>query len=1076
MPVVQGRGFFVSGGTLPLNSASYIERSADRILYDSLLAGRFCYVLSPRQMGKSSLSIHTIARLEAVGVRTAFLDLTSLGGKNVTVDQWYAGLAMELARELDLVDETLAYFREHAVSSPIQRFFGLIREVFLGQEEAPLVIFIDEIDTTRSLPFDADEFFAGIRECFNRRVNEPKLNRLTFCLLGVAVPSDLIRNPATTPFNIGERIILDDFTPLEFQSYANELGPLGSEIVARVHYWTGGHPYLSQGLCRSIAASGDTNGAESVDEIVARELFNFKARSSNINLADVANIALHYGDTLQDPLKFRADLLSAYSRVLAGRHVPDDESNRVAVLLKLSGIVRSDGRRLRMRNRVYEHVFDRKWIAENMPEQELRRQKQSYRRGVVWTAIASGAILAGLMGMAGFMYRSHLSVIAAKRELDYQLYVADISRLRLYFESGDTARIEAIFERQRNSPYHGFEWGYWLDRYYDSAEVYSLDYRAPGKREGGRVSQDGSEVCIIDSPSMTATIVDRHTKKVVATMATLPGDTIYAAKSGWRLVRSNGDDRTVFDVKTGRPDHHILGPRSDILSLAKAEHEDILVTTSPVRPEGFPRVIRIVDLNTDATLFTVDTHKNIDPETSISADGRYIYYVIRDEHPTEQYEPKPINRAVLFDWKANKVIDEFTFDSVQHCVALAPNGDWMLYYNDERSPFLRNTSKHISIPWKLAMAGILKSCTPLSDGHTVVTLYEHGLAAVSDIKKPNEFASRQNAFEINPGGGNGRYITSSTLVRVNYSNQPAGPTIVGTGNRVTHFAPGQLNLFQYDKARIRHVTDGDFERVSNAPDVNTNIEYTYNGRWTMVPVPNSRRVMLTGVSPEHKSYLLPYRPVIWACGIEPDHVALWDPVTAKINMYSARTGNLLWSRARVGGLNAMWISPDGSRLILNHTQLELEVYDTTTGEMLGKLSAHNVVPLNVSFCADGRHVFTCGGDGRAVLWDLATLGKVQEFQGNALDTVTSADLSPDETRVVTTSRAGTWQLWDAVTGTQLMDVQASPLPLISAVFSTNGKKIITAGDDNKVRLWTTVEKDPTVYIPVDPSRLPHVHS
>jgi hypothetical protein len=78
-----------------------------------------------------------------------------------------------------------------------------------------LVIFIDEIDVVRGLPFSTDEFFAGIRECYNRRAEDPEYERLTFCLLGVASPSDLIRDTRLTPFNIGRRIELTDFTEPE---------------------------------------------------------------------------------------------------------------------------------------------------------------------------------------------------------------------------------------------------------------------------------------------------------------------------------------------------------------------------------------------------------------------------------------------------------------------------------------------------------------------------------------------------------------------------------------------------------------------------------------------------------------------------------------------------------------------------------------------------------------------------------------------------------------------------------------------------------------------------------------------
>jgi hypothetical protein len=75
-----------------------------------------------------------------------------------------------------------------------------------------LLIFVDEIDVVRTLPFSTDEFFAGIRECYNRRPKDPEFERLTFCLLGVAIPSDLIRNTRLAPFNIGRRTELTDFT------------------------------------------------------------------------------------------------------------------------------------------------------------------------------------------------------------------------------------------------------------------------------------------------------------------------------------------------------------------------------------------------------------------------------------------------------------------------------------------------------------------------------------------------------------------------------------------------------------------------------------------------------------------------------------------------------------------------------------------------------------------------------------------------------------------------------------------------------------------------------------------------
>lgn len=84
--------FYITDGTLPAEAISYVDRQADKDLLSALLAGEYCYVLNSRQMGKSSLSVRTIARLREDGVRTAFVDLTRIGAQIVPAEQWYAGL------------------------------------------------------------------------------------------------------------------------------------------------------------------------------------------------------------------------------------------------------------------------------------------------------------------------------------------------------------------------------------------------------------------------------------------------------------------------------------------------------------------------------------------------------------------------------------------------------------------------------------------------------------------------------------------------------------------------------------------------------------------------------------------------------------------------------------------------------------------------------------------------------------------------------------------------------------------------------------------------------------------------
>lgn len=98
-----------------------MQRRADLELYSGLIEGRFCYVLTSRQIGKSSLMVRTAARLREMGVAVAVLDLTAIG-QSLTAEQWYFELVSRIGQQLDL-----------------------------------------EIDAVRSLPFSTDEFFAAIR-------------------------------------------------------------------------------------------------------------------------------------------------------------------------------------------------------------------------------------------------------------------------------------------------------------------------------------------------------------------------------------------------------------------------------------------------------------------------------------------------------------------------------------------------------------------------------------------------------------------------------------------------------------------------------------------------------------------------------------------------------------------------------------------------------------------------------------------------------------------------------------------------------------------------------------------------
>jgi WD40 repeat protein len=355
--------FFVPGGTMKPGAPSYIPRHADEELYQAVLAGEYCTVLTTRQMGKSSLMARTAARLREQSVACATVDLQGKGDKTTPPEQWYYGVAKQIADGLELPSDWSAWWKQQQLLPPAQRLTDLFADMVLKHIARPVVVFVDEVDWTIDLPF-SDEFFAAIRSCFNRRAMEPAFSRLTFVLLGSASPAQLIKSATRTPFNIGHGIELTDFTPEEAGQLAAHLGEDGDQILARILHWTDGHPYLTQMLCATIAEadpSRDRHGAVLVDSTIQATLLSPAARQQENNLKFV-------GDRLTQATGNIRRVLRTYRNVLRGKPVKDIPASHVHTSLRLSGVVKPDAeRRLQVRNRIYRQVFDERWVREKTP-------------------------------------------------------------------------------------------------------------------------------------------------------------------------------------------------------------------------------------------------------------------------------------------------------------------------------------------------------------------------------------------------------------------------------------------------------------------------------------------------------------------------------------------------------------------------------------------------------------------------------------------------------------------------------------------------------------------------------------
>ena len=353
---------YQTGGTLKGDFPGYVERAADLELLESLQNGEFCYVLSARQMGKSSLKVRAIQKLRALGWKCADVDLTRFRSQDATVEQWYFNFLFEVSRAFDLDEEFEDWWNGNFRLTPVGRFSFYWENFLCNFAVGQLAIFIDEIDSILSLSrktFSTDDFFASLRSVYNTQANNEDLHRLHFCILGVAAPNDLMKDTARTPFNIGKAIHLDNLNLVDAYPLLLGLSRFSSdpkEILSNILNWSGGQPYLTQCLCHELSHHKDILDPQVSVEQAVNDLFLSPGRlNDEANLTNVQRRLL--GIEEYKPL-----MLNCYRRILIDGCVNVDQRKPEQTYLKLSGLVKEDNNWLVVSNKIYSEVFDHKWV------------------------------------------------------------------------------------------------------------------------------------------------------------------------------------------------------------------------------------------------------------------------------------------------------------------------------------------------------------------------------------------------------------------------------------------------------------------------------------------------------------------------------------------------------------------------------------------------------------------------------------------------------------------------------------------------------------------------------------------
>lgn len=1003
-------GFFVVGGTMRPDAESYVRRNADEELYAALVNNEFCHVLTARQMGKSSLMLRTAARLRQSGISVAALDLTGIG-TNLSPEQWYGGLIVQLGSRLNLEDELLDFWQANLTLGPMQRWVSSLRKVVLPLHAGRLAIFVDEIDAVASLSFPTDEFFAGIRECYNLRHEDADINRLTFCLLGVASPSLLIRDTRTTPFNVGRRIELNDFTEEEALPLARGLvhkRAASHTLLKHVFFWTNGHPYLTQRLCHAVSENGSAS-LNDINESIERMFFSKQAQEYDENLIFVRERMLRSGvDT--------TELLNLYSRVRRRKKVADDDSQPLVSILRLSGITSAQNGTLRVRNRIYDRVFNAEWIRTNLPGAEVRRQRAAFRRGVIRTTAVATGILLVMAALAITAMRQRNIALSQTALSNRMLYLTRMKLANQEYENANITRVEQLVELTRPGPdekdLRGFEW-YLFWRY---AHKEALRITEPGQIASAKFSANDEIIAVAEvihtmvqhRREYLVKLFDRRTQQETTSFTVPAGINFDIAVFSHdnKIVATDSPDNgvTIWDIASQQLLKKLEGPGDPVVSLAFAPAQETLAAAF-VRGK-----FRVWDRRTGVVKFDERSQLEL-PSIAFSPDGKQLAVTSSE------------TEAQLRDATTGKL---------QRTISVPKGPLSLIFFSPDGSRLFLTTSEGKVFSWTMRKGQLLA----LGGSHSAEVLSfsfspDNKLVATGSMDRTLKLWDVATGKEMRTIFGHGGWVTS-----LHFSAD--GLHLISGGRdgliKIWEMAATELPIWPEEKPASISAS------VFTPGNELLVLGRMADGNLRILNVSKGLVVANLGSIEEVSGAVFSRDATLLALA------AAQHP-----RIYSVATGDLVSTLPiPADDVYSLDFSPDATTLLTGDRRGNVFLSEVGSGREKTRLNSGNMYYRAV-FSADGQLIASADQDGKVRIWD-TTSSTIKKTLTGHVGVVKLISFSPDGKLLATADDDDTVRIWNPVTGQEL----APPVhfePVGRFVFTPDSKQLITVSLDGAVVLW-----------------------
>lgn len=529
---------------------------------------------------------------------------------------------------------------------------------------------------------------------------------------------------------------------------------------------------------------------------------------------------------------------------------------------------------------------------------------------------------------------------------------------------------------------------------------------------------------------------------------------------------------------------------------------------------SYDHAVKLWDAKTGKLFRTLVGHKEAITALSISPDGQTVL--------SAGYE----GVARLWDATTGKL--QFVLNGHSgpiRAALMSPDGKTLLTAGDDQTARLWSATAGSLLHTLARHARTVSVALFSPDGQTVLTGGEDGTTCLSEVQsgrllKEIHGESPITAAVFAPGGravlvgthdGNVRLwdvATGAPIANMIGHSDSVGATAVSPDGRtlVTSSRDGQVRIWDLPSGKVRLSALNGVWPISSA-------QFSPDGRTVLVSSSTAtilldsqtgvtRAVLSNGsasFSPDGRSVITkgPY-----------ETVAIWDSETGKLRFWlQGRHNDQITSAA---------FSPDGRRVLTGSRDSSAHLWDSHTGRLQKALSGRREWITAVAFSHEGNAFFTASGDGKARLWDAHTGRKVVTFEANREDIeiptepilcgdgrsftpcapdnaprptrplilkwkepssyVGEPAFSPDDRSILTTGVGfgQRWnesaRIWDVRTGKLKFVLRGHSEAVESAVFSPDGRVILTGSGDNSARIWSAQDGSRIEVIPAQQQR------